>query len=404
MSARREAEISAGPSFVYNPFLREVQDDPYPYYRVLLDNYPVYRTPDRDWWTLSRFADVRNAARDWETFSNASGTELDGAGDMYNETFGPGIFIFTDPPDHGRIRKVARNWFTPKAVRVHEDSIRHSVDALLDELAASESPDLAGDFAWRLPISTISKVLGFPEADHHHILHWMLELEARHSDLEELPESAHAAGAELADYIARTLETRREAPRDDLLTAFVEAEQAGDLRQEEARGLTFILVLAGIDTSACLISNTLHRLAARPDDRAAIEASPQRIPSVVEEMIRYEAPVQGLARRATRDVEVHGEVIPEGGWVWLSWAAANRDERAFENPDCLDFERPQKRNLGFGEGIHHCIGAPLARLEARVALERFLPRFRGYELVGAAERLHMHGTRGWVSLPADLRG
>src|SRR6185312_3609191 len=284
-------------------------------------------------------------------------------------------------PDHDRIRKVARNWFTPKAVQAHEDSIRHSVDELLDELAASDSPDLASDFAWRLPISTVSKVLGFPRDDHHRILHWMLELEARHSDLEELPESAHTAGAELADYIAETLGQRRKSPKEDLLSAFVEAEQAGDLREGEVRGLTFILVLAGIDTSACLISNTLHRLADRVDDRAAIEASPQQIPAVVEEMIRYEAPVQGLARRTTRDVELHGEVIPEGGWVWLCWGAANRDEREFENPDELDFRRPPKRNLGFGEGIHHCIGAPLARLEARVALEQFLPRFRQYELV-----------------------
>ena len=396
----------AGPAvpdpFVYDPFDWAVQEDPYPYYRVLVDEYPVYRTPGRDWWTLSRFDDVRAAARDWQTFSNADGTELDGAADMYTEIFGPGIFIFTDPPDHDRIRKVAHRWFTPRGVKDHESSIRRNVVQLLDELALRGEADLAEEFAWRLPVSTISDVLGFPQSDHGLIVHWMLELEARHSNLTEVPESARKAGADLADYIADALDDRRRNPGDDLLSVFAEAERGGDLLPEEARGLTFILVLAGIDTSACLISNTLHRLASRPDDVRALVADPTRIPAVVEEMIRYEAPVQGLARRTTQDVTLHDVTIPAGGWVWLSWAAANRDPRAFPDPDVLDFERPAKRNLGFGDGIHHCIGAPLARLEARIAIEIFFSRYPNYRLVGQGTRLHMHGTRGWVHLPGIL--
>jgi cytochrome P450 len=388
--------------FVYNPFAWDVQEDPYPYYRVLLDRYPVYRTPDRDWWTLSRFDDVRDAARDWRTFSNASGTELDGAAEMYTETFGHGIFIFEDPPAHDRLRKVVQRWFTPRSVQAFDGRIRTAVEDLIDELVETDPVDLAEDFAWRLPISTISEVLGFPTSDHRHLLHWMLELEARHSNLEELPASARAAGVELAEYIASSLDQRRRHARDDLLTVLVDAEKHGDLQPDEARGLTFILVLAGIDTSACLMSNTLHRLATRPDDRRMLAQEPRRLPAAIEEMIRFEAPVQGLARRATRGVELHGVTIPQGGWVWLSWAAANRDERRFPDPDVLDFQRPTQRNLGFGEGIHHCIGAPLARLEARIALEVFLARFPRYELCGAGQRLHMHGTRGWVHLPASL--
>jgi cytochrome P450 len=388
--------------FVYDPFDWEVQEDPYPYYRVLLDHHPVYKTPDRDWWTLSRFGDIQAAARDYETFSNASGTELDGAGDMYTETFGPGNFLYTDPPDHDRIRKVAHPRFTPRAVQEFEAEIRENVSELLDELVDHEDVDLAAEFAWRLPISTISDVFGFPKSDHRLILHWMLELEARHSNLEVLPASAVDAGTELADYITNQLDDRARSPRDDLLSLFAAAEREGRLRPGESRGITFILVLAGIDTSACLISNTLHRLAPRPDDRRMLTEQPDRIPQAVEEMIRYEAPVQGLARRATRDVVLHDVTIPARGWVWLSWAAANRDERRFENPDVLDLSRPVQRNLGFGDGIHHCIGAPLARLEAKIAFECFFSRFPGYQIVGAGQRLHMHGTRGWVHLPAVL--
>ena len=396
----------AGPAvpdpFVYDPFDWAVQEDPYPYYRVLVDEYPVYEPRAATGGRCRGSTTFEPPRATGRHFSNADGTELDGAADMYTEIFGPGIFIFTDPPDHDRIRKVAHRWFTPRGVKDHESRIRRNVVQLLDELALRGEADLAEEFAWRLPVSTISDVLGFPQSDHGLIVHWMLELEARHSNLTEVPESARKAGADLADYIADALGDRRRNPGDDLLSVFAEAERGGDLLPEEARGLTFILVLAGIDTSACLISNTLHRLASRPDDVRALVADPTRIPAVVEEMIRYEAPVQGLARRTTQDVTLHDVTIPAGGWVWLSWAAANRDPRAFPDPDLLDFERPAKRNLGFGDGIHHCIGAPLARLEARIAIEIFFSRHPNYRLVGQGTRLHMHGTRGWVHLPGIL--
>jgi cytochrome P450 len=166
--------------------------------------------------------------------------------------------------------------------------------------------------------------------------------------------------------------------------------------------LTFILVMAGIDTTACLLSNTFHRLERRHDDRRRLVADPSLIPAAVEEMVRYEAPVQGLARVATADITLHGQTIPAGSAVWLAYAAANRDERRFPDPDELDLFREQRRHVGFGEGIHHCIGAPLARLESRVALEEFFARFDEYEIVEPSERLHQHTTRGWSHLSAVL--
>jgi cytochrome P450 len=394
----------AAESFFYDPFSPVVQQDPYPFYRVLLDQHPVWRTPERECWTLSRYEDIQGAARDWKTFSNSRGVELDDVVDVYPDTFGPGIVINTDPPDHGRIRKVVHKSFTPRSVQALEPVVRANVAELLDELSASDSPDLASGLAWRLPVLTTSDLLGFPRSDHPLILGWMLELEARDPDVDlaEMPASARSAASDLADYIAASLEERRGRPRDDLLSLFVAAEEAGQLAHGESRGLTFIFVLAGIDTTACLVSNTLHRLAPRPDDRARFVADHDRIPAAVEEMIRYEAPVQGLARVTTRDVEVHGVTIPEGAWVWLAYAAANRDPRVFPNPDELDFDRPATRHLGFGEGIHHCIGAPLARLEGRIAMELFFARFPDYEIAGEGRRLRQHTTRGWVHLPAAL--
>lgn len=394
--------------FEYDPFAARIQEDPYPYYRVLRDTYPVYYNERRDFWTLSRFADIQAAARQWEVYSNQNGVELDATQDFYPDTFGPGIVINTDPPEHERIRKVVHKAFTPKQIQSLEGRIRTTVGELLDALTEQPKADLAEDFTWRLPVSTISYLLGFPEADHRYLERVMYDFEARQSEPGEadhfdLPDRAQQAGEELAGYIAEAVSERRKRPKDDLLSVIVEAERAGQLAPDEPRGLTFILVMAGIDTTACLLSNTLHRLEDRPDDRRRLVEDPATIPGAVEEMIRWEAPVQGLARVATGDTTLHGETIPAGASVWLAYAAANRDERRFPDPDRLDLFREQRRHLGFGEGIHHCIGAPLARLESRIALQEFFGRFDEYEIVEPSERLHQHTTRGWSHLSAILQ-
>lgn len=393
--------------FEYDPFAAHVQEDPYPYYRALRDRYPVYHNERRDFWTLSRFEDVRAAARDWKHYSNENGVELDATQDFYPNTFGPGIVINTDPPEHERIRKVVHAAFTPKQIQTLEERVRKTVIQLLDVLSEQPKADLAEDFTWRLPVSTVGYLLGFPEEDHAYLERVMYDFEARQSDPGEedhfdLPAVAQEAGAELAHYIADAVAERRKQPKDDLVSLMVAAEKAGTLEPNESRGLTFILVMAGIDTTACLLSNTLHRLEHRGDDRRRLVADPSLIPGAVEEMIRYEAPVQGLARVAATDMTLHEQTIPAGAAVWLAYAAANRDERRFPEPDKLDLFREQRRHLGFGEGIHHCIGAPLARLESRIAVQEFFTRFDEYEIVEPSERLHQHTTRGWSHLSAVL--
>jgi cytochrome P450 len=398
---------SVAEQFNYDPFSAAVQAEPYPFYRVLRDEHPVYYNEERNFWTLSRFADVQAAARNWQVYSNAQGVELDDTQNFYPDNFGPGIVINTDPPAHERIRKVVHRQFTPRIVAGLEGRIRSEVIRLLDELEQQPEPDLAEGFTWRLPVSTISHLLAFPDEDLLYLHGLMYDFEIRQSDPEQeelfdVPDVAREAGAKLAAYIADQIADRRRSPGDDLLSAMVKAEQAGELEHDEPRGLCFILFMAGIDSTACLLSNAFHRFQGRPDDRREMLKDPSIIPAAVEEITRWEAPVTGLARITLSDHAVHGQTIPAGSWVWLSFAAANRDERRFPNPDELDIHREQKRHLGFGEGIHHCIGAPVARLEGRIVFEEFFRRYPDYELAGRAERLHQHTTRGWAHLTAKL--
>ncbi len=390
--------------FAYDPFSLTIQEDPYPYYKTLRDHYPVYHNAERGFWAISRYQDVLAASRDWRSFSNRKGVELDEVTDVYPDTFGPGIVINTDPPAHDRIRKVVHRAFTVRGVRELEGTIRRHIRDLFGELREGDVADLAADFSWRLPVRTISGILGYPAEDRDRIQEWMFALEARNRDLAVMPTSALTAAQELAGYIAALAAERKARPRDDLISLMGEAERGGQLAEGETRGLTFILTLAGIDTTACLLSNALYRLQPLPGDRAWLAEDPGRIPGAVEEILRFESPVQGLARVAAADVPLHGQTIPEGAWVWLIHAAANRDERQFSEPDRMDVRRDQPRNVAFGDGLHHCIGAPLARLEGRIALEEFLTTFPGYEFTGPNERLHQHTTRGWVHLNAVLEG
>jgi cytochrome P450 len=392
-------------AFSYDPFSLVVQEDPYPYYRTLRDEFPVYHNAERGFFAISRYADLQAASRDWRSFSNRQGVELDEVTYVYPNTFGPGIVINYDPPEHDRIRKVVHGAFTVRAIRAFEQIIRGHIWDLFGELRCEPVADLAAGFTWRLPVRTISSILGYREEDRDRIQHWMFELEARapSADLAVMPDSAREAAQDLANYIRGLAADRKAHPRDDLLSVMGQAERSGELREGETRGLAFILTLAGIDTTACLLSNAFFRLEPLVDDRAWLAADSRAIPGALEEVLRFESPVQGLARVAAADIRMHDVTIPEGSWVWLIHAAANRDDRQFSEPDVLNVRKQPPRHLAFGDGIHHCIGAALARLEGRIALEEFFRAFRDYSIVGPNERLHQHTTRGWIHLNAELR-
>ncbi len=376
----------------YDPL---VQDDPYAAYRELRARFPVYRNDDRDFWALSRFDDVQRAAREWRSFSSAEGVNLD---DTLSLT-GAGNFIAADPPDHDRLRRVVRDRFTPGTVAAMEPTIRADVQRTLAAAARDGGFDAAAALAWALPVRTISRLLGLPVEDEPVLGAWLRAVIRRDPDAAELPTAARGAAESLRAYFRAHVGERRAAPRDDLLADIVAAEDGGELEPAEIPGLCILLYVAGTETVADFVGNALVALAERPDQRALLAADAALTPRAVEELLRFESPVQYQVRAATAAVELHGVTIPAGGRVALLWAAANRDERRWQRPDDLDLTRDAKRNLAFGEGIHHCLGAPLARLQGRIVLEETLRAMPDYRLDGEIERVATHNTRGVARLP-----
>jgi cytochrome P450 len=379
----------------YDPLT--LYDDPYPTYRTLRDWAPVYHNATRSVWTLSRFDDVRAAARDWNTFSSASGVDAD------ETKLGPGEFLSTDPPRHEVLRGIVRPIFAPRRIKLLEDTVRTRVHELLDPLIESGGGDFATDFARRLPLSIVSDLFGVPPSDRPLLEDWFMRIVERIPGEPVIQEDVWAAVGEMQAYVAEAVAERRARPRDDLLTAMASAQLAGQLSLEESEGMWQFLLVAGVHTTETLIANGLQLLEPHAGQRRQLADYPVRLPAAIEELLRYDAPVQWLGRVTTRDVTLHDVVIPRGERVLLLWASANRDERAFHDPDQLILDRPVERHLAFGEGIHFCLGAPLARIEARAAFEAMFTRVPEYELAGPIRRMFTRQERGISHLPLRVR-
>lgn len=385
-------------NFTYDPLDFVALQDPFPTYRVLREHFPVYHNPDRQIWALSRFADVRDASRDWERLSNSPSVDLD----EMPGVFGPGFFIDLDPPRHGELRNVVRRLFAPKAILALEDAMRANADALIDEFIGRTLVDLATEFAWRMPVAVISIILGFPQADRDRLVALAQRLARRISGDPAPPEDTIVAAAEAYDYFHSLLDLRRKDPRSDVLSQLAVASKGGIIEEREVTGMCYLLFTAGIETTASLLSNALHSLAQRPTDAEFLRRNPDVMSRAIEEFLRLESPVQYLARTANQDIRLHGTLIPKGSRVVLIHGSANRDPARFANPDQLDFHRNQRRTMTFGEGIHFCLGAPLARPEARIALQRFLARVDAFSLKGPAERTPTANAFGYWRLPAEI--
>lgn len=382
------------PVGLYDPFVHAMVHDPYPLYRKLRDDHPVYHNPERDLWAISRFEDVQQVARNWQAFANSGGADVD-AGPQW---FGVGDFVDSDPPRHERLRGVVKNPFSPRATAEMEGNIHRQVDELLGPMLERGHGELVGEFASVIPLVIIFKLLGYPREDVEALKPLLYAVQLRTPGAIEPPETAVQARGELHAYIEAAAEERRKNPRDDLLTHIVQCEKTGRVTREEIPGMAVLLMIAGWETSSILITNAIWLLAQHPEQRKRLRENPDEIPTAVEEVLRLDAPVQHLARLTLKDATLHGQTIPEGSRVLLLWASANRDERRWEDPDRFDITRKPKRNLAFGEGIHHCLGAPLARLESRVVLEALLARDMEFE-VGEPGRLPQVIIRGISELP-----
>ncbi len=388
----------------YDPFDAAIIRDPYPVYRALRDERPVYYNAERDFYALSRFGDVFRALRDPETFSSADGlTPVKGEKEILG--LAP-TFIMMDPPDHTRLRRLVSKAFTRERVVAMELGIRDFVRGRLDRLAAAIRRDGAADvvtlFTSPLPTHVLATLLGVPEDDRDLFDPWTQALTSANLDDAASVDAAVVAVAQLFQYFVGLIERRRREPAEDMIGALVDGQRAGDgLTNWDILGFCFVFIAGGNDTTNHLLANGLLHLHESPTERAKLVADPSLVPNAVEELLRFDAPVQGLSRTLRKDVELHGVRMRAGTKVHMLFASGNRDPRAF-GPDAeeLRVERRVERHLSLSQGPHFCVGAHLGRTMARVALEELLARFPRYDIPAEGRvRTHSPFVRGFASLP-----
>ena len=370
------------------------QEDPYPAYDWLRREAPIYKEPIFGSFVLSRYGDVYGALRDHETFSSAQGVSPRGQG-------GGGITIVTsDPPRHTHLRQLVNRAFTPRTVAALRPRIEEIAAQLING-RGGDAFDLVETLSYPLPVIVIAELLGIPPEHRADFKRWS---DALVGSFEKEAGAFAQEGAEMFAYFTEAFAERRASPRDDLLTALTLAEVEGE-RMNDIELLMFaiILLVAGNETTTNLLGNLLNVLADRPDLWAALRADRWLVGAAIEETLRFDSPVQLLGRTVTRDIELHGTAIAAGSRVLVSFGSANRDEEEWAAPATFLLDRSLSRHVAFGHGIHYCLGAPLARLEAEVALTALLDQFptlsRGD---GAPQRLHSSVIRGFDRLPLRI--
>jgi cytochrome P450 len=387
----------------WDPFDVELDTDPYDTWRRMRDEAPVYRNDELDFYALSRYRDVEDAHRDPATFSSSHGTVLEM---MSRNRIPSGMMIFLDPPDHTRLRALVSRAFTPRRIGSLEGRIRGFCHELLDQWSGDESFDYVQGFGAQLPSMVISELLGVPPEDREYARQ-QIDL-VFHLDPERgmINDVSLTAQIKLHEYLCGALEERMQAPRDDMLTDLVRAEivdgtgESRRLTLEECASFANLLISAGTETVARLLGWAAVTLAEHPDQQAELAADHSLIPNAVEELLRYEAPSPVQGRWLTRDVELHGTTIPADSKVLLITGSAGRDERKYPDAHRFDIHRRFDHHVSFGYGIHFCLGAALARMEGRIALEETLTRRRAWTVdLDGAVRLHTSTVRGWVNVP-----
>jgi len=388
----------------YNPYLWETAHDPYPIYRQLRDEAPVYRNDELGFWALSRHADVVAAHNDPATFLSSGGVTIEG------KEKGSPLLLVMDQPEHTWHRKIVSRVFTPRRVGDLEPFIRARAGELLDKFSDAAEFDVVTDFSVQLPLDVISELVGIPEELRATVHELSDKVLARGGD-GEISDEVVGATIDLVVLFLDLVKDRRAHPRDDVITLLIQTEVTDDdgitrrLSDEEVAVRFQELALAGHETVAKLIPNGMVALAWFPDQRRLLLDDPSLMRRAVDEMLRWDAPSQYQGRTAGRDVEIHGVTIPAGDRVILLTGSANHDERAYDDPERFDVHREIDHPVSFGFGIHLCLGAHLARLETQVAFEEILARFPDFAVDGERAVRHAHSNvRGLSHLSVLVDG
>jgi cytochrome P450 len=390
---------------LFNPLDPEFVADPYPTYHRLRAEDPVHRSP-LGFWVLTRYEDVVAVLRDGR-FAKEAIAEFVARRLGVDARAGIGISMLDrDPPDHTRLRSLVSKAFTPRVVEGLRPRVQEIVDGLLDRAADGHAMDLIEEFAYPIPVIVICEMLGVPVEDHERFRGWSLDL-ARGLDAtlfgpqSDVAARATASRAALADYFRELIAERRKAPRGDLLSALIAAEEAGDtLSEHELLATCILLLVAGHETTVNLLGNGTLALLRHPAELRRLRDHPGLIGSAVEELLRWDGPVQRTARIPSADVVVAGHEIEAGEMVMPFIGAADRDPAQFSDPDRLDLGRADNRHIAFGWGIHFCLGAPLARLEGQIAINALVQRFPKLALATDRPQYRTSLTlRGLQSLP-----
>jgi cytochrome P450 len=380
----------------FNPYDAEIQDDPYPVYARLRHLSPVAFSEELNCWFLMRFADVIEAAHDHRRFISSQGVGLLGG---QPSDFVP-MIVTMDNPEHDRLRAVVSRRFTARALAELEAPIRRYTREAIDAFAARGFCELMGELAIPIPLLVIGDLLGVAAEDRHSFREWGEALVHLNPTQPDTVAAARAAGMEIGQYMLAVIAERRRQPADDLISLLLASTVDGEaLAANFVLGFAFLFIVAGSETTTNLVGNGMIALARHPDQRRLVQGDPSLVAGMVEEVLRYDGPVQGVARVVNQDVEVAGVTLPAGAKVQLRWGSANRDGDEYEAADVFDVRRRVRRQVAFGHGIHYCLGAALSRLEGRVIFEELLARLGDWEVPTAIDRLASGEVRGPAQLP-----
>ncbi|GGU40258.1 cytochrome P450 [Nocardioides albus] len=404
------SEMTSTTTEIFDPYDYDFHEDPYPVYARLRDEAPLYHNVSDDFWALSRHADVHAALKNDTVFSNRMGVSLD-ASAWNQDAHRVMSFLALDGKEQTRLRKLVSAGFTPRRVRDLVPGVQALADHYLDRLLVANEDhgevDWIAELAGKLPMDVISQMIGVAEADRDEVRRLADLMVHREDGVRDVPEAGMAAALELISYYVTMVAERRKRPGDDLTSALVRAEIDGDrLHDGEIIAFLILLVVAGNETTTKLLGNALLHLGANPAQAEDVFTGPDLVGAWVEETLRHDTSTQMLARYVAEDVELHGQVVPAGSKLLVLIGSANRDERVFTAPTVFDIHRsPDElaKSMSFGVGRHFCLGANLARLEARVVLEELVRRTSGLEVHSErAVRVHSTNVRGFAELPVTF--